>query len=145
MFNPLRLGAVTVLVAALATATTSAQTQRDAVSAKGMVVASSPHAADVGAGILQRGGNAVDAAVATAFAMAVTHPAAGNLGGGGFMLVYPADGSPPVFVDYREKAPLASTVDMFEAGAGGGRKNHRYVGVPGPAPPFPRVLRSPES
>src|SRR5262245_22588218 len=58
----------------------------------GMVVAVSPPGAEVGRDVLQKGGNAVDAAVATAFAMAVTHPAAGNIGGGGFMVIHPAPG-----------------------------------------------------
>ncbi len=102
---------------------------RDATSSRGMVVAVSPKGAEAGANVLEQGGNAVDAAIATAFAMSVTHPAAGNIGGGGFMLVYPSDGSPAVFIDYREKAPLASTRDMFVEG--GRRDNHRYVGVPG--------------
>ena len=106
-----------------------AQGRRDAVGQTGMVVSISPDASDVGAAVLGRGGNAVDAASATAFARAVTHPSAGNIGGGGFMLVHPSDGSPPVFLDYREKAPLTSTRDMFAAG--GSRKSHPYVGVPG--------------
>jgi gamma-glutamyltranspeptidase/glutathione hydrolase len=96
----------------------------------GIVVAVSPPGADVGRDILQKGGNAVDAAVATAFAMAVTHPAAGNIGGGGFMLIYPAGGKgEPVVIDYREKAPLAAHKTMFT------KKDSRYsakaVGVPG--------------
>src|SRR5262245_60401053 len=75
----------------------------------GMVVAVSPPGADVGRDVLLRGGNAVDAAVATAFAMAVTYPSAGNLGGGGFMLVHPAPGKgEPVVFDYRETAPAAA-------------------------------------
>src|SRR3954452_16160209 len=83
-----------------------------AVEAKhGLVVAVSPPGADVGLRILQQGGNAVDAAVATAFAEAVTWPAAGNIGGGGFMLVYPPQGDPLV-IDYREKAPAAATPTM---------------------------------
>ena len=94
-----------------------------------MVVAVSPDAVVVGARILEQNGNAVDSAIATAFALAVTHPAAGNIGGGGFMLVQPSDGSPPVFIDYREKAPLASTREMYVEG--GSKNNHRYVGVPG--------------
>lgn len=94
-----------------------------------MVVTISPDASDVGADVLARGGNAVDATIATAFALAVTHPSAGNIGGGGFMLVHPSDGSPPVFIDYREKAPLTSTEGMYIEG--GSRKSHRFVGVPG--------------
>jgi gamma-glutamyltranspeptidase / glutathione hydrolase len=107
----------------------AAQDQRDARSQHGMVVSVSPDSTAVGADILQQQGTAVDAGIATAFALAVTHPAAGNIGGGGFMLVHPGDGSPAIFIDYREKAPLSSTLRMFEAG--GSRKNHRYVGVPG--------------
>src|SRR3954451_22747093 len=81
---------------------------------QGMVVAVSPPGADVGRVILMRGGNAVDAAVATALAMAVTYPSAGNLGGGGFMLVHPAPGKgDPVVIEYRERAPLAATRTMF--------------------------------
>ena len=71
---------------------------------KGMVVAQEPLAADVGVTVLKSGGNAVDAAVAVGFALAVTHPAAGNIGGGGFMLIRMADGRTS-FIDFREKAP----------------------------------------
>ena len=78
-----------------------------------MVVAVSPAGADVGRDILQQGGNAVDAAVATAFAEAVTYPAAGNIGGGGFMLIYPGGKTEPVVIDYRETAPSAATKTMF--------------------------------
>ncbi len=129
MIETLRRSAAPSLALILLFGAAPAQATRDAVSEKGMVVSSSPHASDIGAAILKAGGNAVDAAVATAFAMAVTHPTAGNIGGGGFMLVHPSDGSQPVFIDYREKAPLASKPDMFKDG--GSRKNHRYVGVPG--------------
>src|SRR5215813_11246435 len=69
-----------------------------------MVVAQEPQAADAGVKILQAGGNAVDAAVAIGFALAVTHPFAGNIGGGGFMLVRLADGR-TTFIDFRERAP----------------------------------------
>jgi gamma-glutamyltranspeptidase/glutathione hydrolase len=96
----------------------------------GLVVAVSPPGADVGCAILQRGGNAVDAAVATAFAMAVTYPAAGNIGGGGFMLIYPPAGKgEPVVVDYRETAPAAATRTMF--GKNDSLYSHKAVGVPG--------------
>jgi gamma-glutamyltranspeptidase/glutathione hydrolase len=77
-----------------------------------MVVASEPWASEAGIEILRAGGNAVDAAVAVGFALAVTHPQAGNIGGGGFMLVRLAGGE-AVVVDYREEAPASATRDMF--------------------------------
>ncbi len=94
-----------------------------------MVVSVSPEASDVGLAILRRGGNAVDAAVATALALAVTYPGAGNIGGGGFMLVWPGMGEPPACVDYRETAPAAATPDMFTKERA--PYSHRAVGVPG--------------
>src|ERR671914_2371332 len=81
-------------------------------SRRGIVVSASALASDVGASILGRGGNAGDAAVATAFALAVTYPTAGNLGGGGFMVIKPKRG-PAVAIDYRERAPLRSTRRMY--------------------------------
>jgi len=95
----------------------------------GAVVCVSAPAADAGLKTLESGGNSVDAAVATAFALAVTYPPAGNIGGGGYMLVVPnhADGS-AVF-DFREVAPAASTRRMFVEKSG--RTAHRRVGVPG--------------
>ena len=78
----------------------------------GMVVAGEPLAADVGVEILKAGGNAVDAAVAVGFALAVTHPEAGNIGGGGFMLVRLAGGETAV-IDYREEAPGAASREMY--------------------------------
>jgi gamma-glutamyltranspeptidase / glutathione hydrolase len=81
-------------------------------SSTGLVVSSSDVASELGASVLARGGNAVDAAVATAFALAVTHPTAGNIGGGGFMVVRTPDGKTAAF-DYREKAPLKSTQTMY--------------------------------
>ncbi len=89
----------------------SAQDQGVA-STTGLVVSTSSIASDVGAAILHKGGNAVDAAIATAFALAVVHPSAGNIGGGGFMLVREISGKTIAF-DYREKAPLSATPDMY--------------------------------
>ncbi|HYO08687.1 MAG TPA: gamma-glutamyltransferase [Tepidisphaeraceae bacterium] len=100
----------------------------------GAVVSVSAAASEAGRDVLMRGGNAVDAAVATAFALAVTFPEAGNIGGGGFMLVRPADGKEAVMIDYRETAPAAAAADMFaraRADAGGGPSQHLLVGVPG--------------
>ena len=94
-----------------------------------MVVSVSRPASEVGAAVLARGGNAVDAAVATAFALAVTWPEAGNLGGGGFMLVQPAPGKgDAVMIDYRETAPAAATEAMFAKGRG---SPYGLVGTPG--------------
>ncbi len=79
----------------------------------GMVVAQESRAARIGVEILDRGGNAVDAAVAVGFAMAVTYPRAGNLGGGGFMVIHLASGNRDIAIDYRETAPAAATPTMF--------------------------------
>src|SRR5918993_4360885 len=77
-----------------------------------MVVTEEPLAADVGVSILRSGGNAVDAAVAVALALAVTYPVAGNLGGGGFLLARFADGR-TTFIDFRERAPQSATRNMY--------------------------------
>ena len=82
----------------------------------GMVVSQTRQASEAGRAVLENGGNAVDAAVATAFALAVTWPEAGNIGGGGFMMIAPTD-SEVVCVDYRETAPLASTENMYAQNA----------------------------
>jgi gamma-glutamyltranspeptidase / glutathione hydrolase len=79
----------------------------------GIVVTGQHLASQVGADILKQGGNAVDAAVAVGYALAVVYPAAGNLGGGGFMNIHLADGR-SVFLDFREKAPLAATKTMYQ-------------------------------
>lgn len=103
--------------------------KRKAVTAEhGMVVCVSPEAADVGVEVLKQGGNAVDAAVAVAFAMAVTYPAAGNIGGGGFMLVYPP-GKEPTVLEYRETAPAAVNKDTFAKTSDW--HDHKATGVPG--------------
>jgi len=95
---------------------------------QGMVVSQTLQGSEAGRQILEQGGNAVDAAVATALALAVTWPEAGNIGGGGFMMIAPPEGE-VVCVDYRETAPLASTEDMY--GPGASRHDYRAVGVPG--------------
>jgi gamma-glutamyltranspeptidase / glutathione hydrolase len=78
-----------------------------------MVVAQEKIATDIGADVLKRGGNAVDAAVAVGFTMAVTYPRAGNIGGGGFMVIHLAQGDQDIAIDYREVAPAATTRDIF--------------------------------
>ncbi len=88
----------------------------------GMAVAMESIAADVGVSVLQKGGNAVDAAVAVGFALAVTHPFAGNIGGGGYMLIRLADGR-STFIDFRERAPEKSTRDMYLDAAGNPTKD----------------------
>src|SRR5262245_54529688 len=109
--------------------TSPAPAQNRAVEARnGMVVAVSPPGADVGVEVLKKGGNAVDAAVATALAMAVTWPSAGNIGGGGFMLIHPPKGE-PTLIDYREKAPLAASKKMYSKEDS--VYSHKAVGVPG--------------
>jgi gamma-glutamyltranspeptidase/glutathione hydrolase len=102
----------------------------------GMVVAQEKTAARIGTDILRRGGNAVDAAVATGFAMAVTYPRAGNIGGGGFMVIHSADRHEDVAIDYRETAPAATTPGIF-LGPDGKPDNAKSrdsalgIGVPG--------------
>ena len=101
----------------------------------GMVVTAQHLATQVGVDVLKRGGNAVDAAVAVGYALAVVYPAAGNLGGGGFMTLQLADGR-KTFLDFREKAPLAATANMYLDKDGNVIKGlstygHLAVGVPG--------------
>ncbi|MBV8843884.1 MAG: gamma-glutamyltransferase [Bryobacterales bacterium] len=99
-----------------------------------MVVSGDPFATDVGVKVLQSGGNAIDAAVAVGFALAVTYPYAGNLGGGGFMLIRFADGR-STFIDFRERAPQAATRDMYLDTSGNPTRESvegwRASGVPG--------------
>jgi len=91
-----------------------AQSPHVARGIRGMVVSVSPPATEAGIKILQQKGNAADAAIAVAFALQVTWPEAGNIGGGGFMMVHPGPGKDPVCIEYRETAPAASTSDMFQ-------------------------------
>lgn len=101
----------------------------------GMVVAQEKISAKVGADVMTRGGNAIDAAVATGFAMAVTYPRAGNIGGGGFMVIHTASGE-DITIDYRETAPAAATRDMFLGSDGNpdiakSRDSALGIGIPG--------------
>ncbi|MBD1383774.1 gamma-glutamyltransferase [Mucilaginibacter rigui] len=104
-------------------------------SSNGMVVCAYPDAAQAGLDVLKKGGNAVDAAVAVQFALAVTHPQAGNIGGGGFMVYRPAKGTPNT-LDFREKAPANASADMYLDANGNVIPNmslytHQASGVPG--------------
>ncbi len=100
-----------------------------ATSTGGMVVSETRDASLIGVAILEQGGNAVDATVAVAFALAVTWPEAGNIAGGGFMMIAQPDQDQVQFVDYREKAPAAATADMFINNSS--RFTWQQVGVPG--------------
>lgn len=102
---------------------------------RGLVVAAEPHAAEAGAAVLRKGGNAIEAAVTTALTLAVTYPRAGNIGGGGFMIVRLADGTATA-IDFREVAPAAATRDMYldaegKVVKGRSTKGHLAAGVPG--------------
>jgi gamma-glutamyltranspeptidase/glutathione hydrolase len=117
---------------------TVAAASREPVRARHGVVASTNEVASrVGVDVMKRGGNAVDAAIAIAFALAVTHPAAGNLGGGGFMMIRLKDGRTTA-IDYREMAPAAATRNIYLDkngnvidGEGGSIEGYRAAGVPG--------------
>ncbi len=109
-----------------------------------MVVTAEAHATGVGVKVLAEGGNAVDAAVAVGFALAVTHPRAGNLGGGGFMLIRLADGT-STFFDFRERAPAKADRDMYLDASGEVTEKsfvgYRAVGVPGTVRGLAEALR----
>ncbi len=112
----------------------------------GMVVSTERRASQVGRAVLRAGGNAVDAAIATGFALAVTHPAAGNVGGGGFMVIRFPDGEATT-IDFREKAPLSAHAEMFldengEYSREIHHNSHRAVGVPGTVAGFALAHRS---
>src|ERR1700756_1299142 len=109
-----RLGVLVAVTAALASEHVGPIHGPPPVASKnGLVVSTDGLASDIGAAILRKGGNAVDAAVATAFALAVTHPAAGNIGGGGFMIAYDAPGHAILTIDFRELAPQEATPRMY--------------------------------
>src|SRR5512143_839955 len=106
------------------------ETDASVTSKTGMVITTSAPASDVGAAILRKGGNAVDAAVAVAFALAVTHPSAGNIGGGGFMMVRLASGETHA-IDFRETAPAAATTQKNQAQLDAGGIGYASAAVPG--------------
>ncbi len=114
----------------------AADTIHPVVAEHGMVVAQEKIAARIGADVLSRGGNAVDAAVATGFALAVTYPRAGNIGGGGFMVIHSKERGEDVTIDYRETAPAATTPQIFLGPDGKpdiakSRDSALGIGVPG--------------
>ncbi len=124
-----------VTIAALFSCSVQAASQAPVAAEHGMVVAAQHLATKVGVDVLKKGGNAVDAAVAVGYALAVVYPAAGNLGGGGFMTIQLADGR-KTFLDFREKAPLAATANMYLDANGNvvkGLSTNGYLaaGVPG--------------
>lgn len=123
---------------------TALESAAQVIAKNGMVVSSNKIASEVGIETLKKGGNAIDASVATAFALAVTHPTAGNIGGGGFLVFMDSSSAVTTF-DFREKAPLKATPDMFLDAEGelpegtnlygrASTENHiglKSVGVPG--------------
>ena len=124
-------------ILAICVVTADAAWRDPARAANGMVASTDHVASRIGVDVLKRGGNAVDAAVAVAFALAVTYPIAGNIGGGGFMMLRKADGNVTA-IDYREIAPAAATRDMFLTpegelikGEGSSLIGYRASGVPG--------------
>ena len=131
------LAVILILVFAYAPIATLAAAREPVRARHGMVASTNEVASRVGVDVMRRGGNAVDAAIAVAFALAVTHPAAGNLGGGGFMLIRLKDGRSTA-IDYREMAPLAAHRDVYLdkdgnviKGEGGSLVGYRAAGVPG--------------
>ncbi len=142
MLRPIRFALGFALVLGLPATAAAQRTQYEippvkAVTAqRGMVVTQEARASRIGVDILRRGGNAVDAAVAVGFAMAVTYPRAGNIGGGGFMVIHLASGNRQIAIDYRETAPAATTKDTYlddkgEADPKKSRETGLAVGVPG--------------
>src|SRR5471032_84924 len=135
-FASLLLGAAVLAQVAPVAPTPAIPPARGIVAYNGMVVAQESRAARIGIGILDQGGNAVDAAVAVGFALAVTYPRAGNIGGGGFMVIHLAKENRDMAIDYRETAPSAATATMFldakgEPDPAKSRDSALAVGVPG--------------
>ena len=136
--------AATLVLAAVAAAPVVAASLPAVEAEHAMVVADQRLAAEAGLAILRQGGNAVDAAVATGYALAVTHPCCGNLGGGGFMLIRFANGE-ETFIDFRETAPAAASETMYQDAQGNPIRNAslrgwRAAGVPGTVAGFETAL-----
>ena len=134
-----------VVLLSLGTAGLVAQSSESVRSSGGMVASQQWIASQVGADVLAAGGNAVDAAIATGFALAVTHPSAGNIGGGGFMVIRFPNGQSTA-IDFREKAPLAAHPEMWigengEYSAQVHHRSHLAVGVPGTVAGFDKAHR----
>src|ERR1700740_257993 len=126
---------ISLLVVSLLAPATQAAPMRPVHAQHAMVASVHDLASRAGVEMMQAGGNAIDAAVATGFALAVVHPQAGNLGGGGFMLIRMADGTLR-FIDYRAHAPAAATADMYLNAQGNVIENaslvgYKAIGVPG--------------
>ena len=124
-------------------AKTTQETQRGLIADKAMVVSAHPIASEVGKAIMEKGGNAVDAAIGVQLALAVVYPGAGNIGGGGFMITRMADGTTAA-LDYREKAPLSGGRNMYIGENGevipqASLRGHLAAGVPGSVAGFVRA------
>ncbi len=128
-----RIGSL-VLIVAIACQSVPRGSSQPVRTTRGLVVSASSIASDIGAAVLRDGGTAIDAVVATAFAMAVTYPSAGNIGGGGFLVYRPASGE-SVSYDFRETAPAGSSPTMFlvdgKYDPARHHNSHIAVGVPG--------------
>jgi gamma-glutamyltranspeptidase / glutathione hydrolase len=139
------LFALATALTLMSSATSFAASPQPVSAEKAMVVTSQHLATDIGVEIMKQGGNAVDAAVAVGYALAVTNPCCGNLGGGGFATLHLADGR-DIFLNFREKAPLASTPTMFLDAKGEvvpdlSLKGYLAVGVPGSVMGFDTLLK----
>jgi gamma-glutamyltranspeptidase/glutathione hydrolase len=133
--NFMRVMPLISLFAALLVTATHAASPAPVAAEHGMVVTAQQHATRIGVEVLRKGGNAIDAAVAVGYALAVVYPAAGNLGGGGFMTLQLADGR-KTFIDFRETAPFAATANMYLDPQGNvvpdlSTRGYLAVGVPG--------------
>jgi len=122
-----KLGAASLIGLALAAGATHAASRPAVEAEHAMVVSEQHYATDAGLEVLRQGGNAVDAAVAVGYALAVTHPCCGNIGGGGFMLIHMADGTEK-FIDFRETAPAAASKDMYLDAAGNAVREASILG-----------------